>query len=145
MQCLDEGAGSEAPPRAVVEEYRPRPLAALIRCDRALHALSLSRHACGDVDHRPDKVIGSPVQTPPIDRVVLEEMESQWPKLPSWAQVRGALPLPWSWPTQAMRFAFGGAAQKFATRSTTTAKTCLLYTSDAADDLTRVDLGGRRI
>ena len=23
--------------------------------------------------------------------------------------------------------------------------TCLLYTSDAADDLTRVDLGGRRI
>src|SRR5665811_618332 len=24
-------------------------------------------------------------------------------------------------------------------------KTCLLYTSDAADDLTRVDLGGRRI
>src|SRR5665811_2430935 len=25
------------------------------------------------------------------------------------------------------------------------AATCLLYTSDAADDLTRVDLGGRRI
>ena len=25
------------------------------------------------------------------------------------------------------------------------AKACLLYTSDAADDLTRVDLGGRRI
>ena len=24
-------------------------------------------------------------------------------------------------------------------------RTCLLYTSDAADDLTRVDLGGRRI
>ena len=24
-------------------------------------------------------------------------------------------------------------------------KSCLLYTSDAADDLTRVDLGGRRI
>ena len=24
-------------------------------------------------------------------------------------------------------------------------KACLLYTSDAADDLTRVDLGGRRI
>ena len=24
-------------------------------------------------------------------------------------------------------------------------QTCLLYTSDAADDLTRVDLGGRRI
>ena len=24
-------------------------------------------------------------------------------------------------------------------------KRCLLYTSDAADDLTRVDLGGRRI
>ena len=24
-------------------------------------------------------------------------------------------------------------------------KDCLLYTSDAADDLTRVDLGGRRI
>ncbi|GAB5781148.1 hypothetical protein JMUB7523_26610 [Staphylococcus aureus] len=24
-------------------------------------------------------------------------------------------------------------------------KGCLLYTSDAADDLTRVDLGGRRI
>src|SRR5665811_2623225 len=26
-----------------------------------------------------------------------------------------------------------------------TSGTCLLYTSDAADDLTRVDLGGRRI
>src|SRR5665811_2619838 len=26
-----------------------------------------------------------------------------------------------------------------------TSSTCLLYTSDAADDLTRVDLGGRRI
>src|SRR5665811_2615399 len=26
-----------------------------------------------------------------------------------------------------------------------TEETCLLYTSDAADDLTRVDLGGRRI
>ena len=24
-------------------------------------------------------------------------------------------------------------------------RSCLLYTSDAADDLTRVDLGGRRI
>src|SRR5665811_265667 len=27
----------------------------------------------------------------------------------------------------------------------TASRTCLLYTSDAADDLTRVDLGGRRI
>ncbi|GAB5815569.1 hypothetical protein JMUB7550_27550 [Staphylococcus aureus] len=26
-----------------------------------------------------------------------------------------------------------------------TLESCLLYTSDAADDLTRVDLGGRRI
>ena len=30
-------------------------------------------------------------------------------------------------------------------RNLKTLKTCLLYTSDAADDLTRVDLGGRRI
>src|SRR5665811_1835510 len=29
--------------------------------------------------------------------------------------------------------------------SSTTSAVCLLYTSDAADDLTRVDLGGRRI
>src|SRR5665811_2620797 len=29
--------------------------------------------------------------------------------------------------------------------SITPCHTCLLYTSDAADDLTRVDLGGRRI
>src|SRR5665811_2612223 len=29
--------------------------------------------------------------------------------------------------------------------SSFTSYTCLLYTSDAADDLTRVDLGGRRI
>src|SRR5665811_2553960 len=30
-------------------------------------------------------------------------------------------------------------------RRTHQVKVCLLYTSDAADDLTRVDLGGRRI
>src|SRR5665811_2115958 len=30
-------------------------------------------------------------------------------------------------------------------RSADWSRTCLLYTSDAADDLTRVDLGGRRI
>ena len=31
------------------------------------------------------------------------------------------------------------------TKMVEAAKVCLLYTSDAADDLTRVDLGGRRI
>src|SRR5665811_2381922 len=33
----------------------------------------------------------------------------------------------------------------FQGRSTSVFQACLLYTSDAADDLTRVDLGGRRI
>src|SRR5665811_1961389 len=39
-------------------------------------------------------------------------------------------------------FARGSAAVTFANPPDST---CLLYTSDAADDLTRVDLGGRRI
>ena len=33
----------------------------------------------------------------------------------------------------------------FLEQNTPRTQTCLLYTSDAADDLTRLDLGGRRI
>ena len=41
--------------------------------------------------------------------------------------------------------AAAGAVLGTTQQPVTTGTTCLLYTSDAADDLTRVDLGGRRI
>src|SRR5665811_569658 len=50
-----------------------------------------------------------------------------------------SVPMPWvvtdGVPTRMPEAVFGGCGSKG----------CLLYTSDAADDLTRVDLGGRRI
>src|SRR5665811_2605694 len=39
----------------------------------------------------------------------------------------------------------GAVPAPVASRVGRVSRTCLLYTSDAADDLTRVDLGGRRI
>ena len=46
----------------------------------------------------------------------------------------------------ALEFAKQGANIAFTySRSVDEAKDCLLYTSDAADDSLRVDLGGRRI
>ena len=48
---------------------------------------------------------------------------------------------------QVVTFYWGGACKGYACSSVLThqGSTCLLYTSDAADDLLCVDLGGRRI
>ena len=40
---------------------------------------------------------------------------------------------------------YASACSSLTSPNTTQFTACLLYTSDAADDLTRVDLGGRRI
>src|SRR5665811_2551418 len=100
----------------------------------------------GSSDHRPAAVEG-----PKRGDAEVLPLESRWPDnaprlpdLPEYRAERGAVRRGLCAVRPPMSSARKGARVSLL-MCPDQIRSCLLYTSDAADDLTRVDLGGRRI